>query len=67
MNTVNYKRIAANQLRISIHKIVYASRTWKNWVIELDSTDEDALILVIPHDKFYEINRLAEAISYYAV
>jgi hypothetical protein len=62
------KQIAANQLNIDSQRIVHVAKTWKNWVIELESWgSDDDLVVVIPHDKFYDLHSQADAISDYAV
>ena len=65
---INYKEIVANQLNIDAQRVVYVAKTWKNWIVEVESWgSDDDLVLVIPHDKFYDLHQLKDAISDYAV
>ena len=64
----NFKAQVAEQLNIDESTIVFAKKTWKHWVIQFKCWSEDeVLIVVIPHDKFMGMTYLIEAINGYAV
>jgi len=62
------KQIIANQLNIDTDRILLVQKTWKNWVVILETcgTGND-LVLVIPHHELYDIDRLSTAISEFSI
>ena len=62
------KTFVANQFDIDSDRILDVRKTWKNWVITMETCGTgDDLVLVIPHDKIYEIDRLSTAIDTFAI
>jgi hypothetical protein len=68
MNKDSQKQLIADQLNIDMNRILLVQRTWKNWVVSLETcgTGED-LVLVIPHHKLPKIDRLSTAISEFSI
>jgi hypothetical protein len=65
---MNKKQIIANQFNIDAARVLDVKRTWKNWVVTMEtSKTSDDLVLVIPHHKLHEIDRLSTAISEFSV
>jgi len=62
------KKLIASQFNINEDRILDVKKTWKNWVITMETCGTgDDLVLLIPHDKIYEIDRLSTAISDFSV
>lgn len=62
------KQIIADQLNIDISRVLDVKKTWKNWVVSLETCGTgDDLVLVIPHYKLAEIDRLSTAISEFSI
>ena len=62
------KQIIADQLSIDTDRILLVQRTWKNWVVTMETCGTgDDLVLVIPHHKLHNIDRLSTAISEFSI
>ena len=62
------KEIIANQLNIDTSRVLDVKKTWKNWVVILATCETgDDLVLLIPHYKLAEIDRLSTAISEFSI
>ena len=63
------KQIIADQLNIDTARILDVKKTWKNWVITMETcrTTDDDLVLVVPHDQLEKIDRLSTAIDEFSV
>jgi hypothetical protein len=62
------KQIIANQLNIDTSRVLDVKKTWKNWVVSLETSGtEDDLVLVIPHYKLQDVDRLSTAISEFSI
>jgi hypothetical protein len=62
------KQIIATQLNIDTDRILLVQRTWKNWVVTMETSGTgDDLVLVIPHHELYNIDRLSTAISEFSI
>ena len=62
------KLFVARQFNIDADRIVDVKKTWKNWVVTMETCGTgDDLVLVIPHDKIYDIDRLSTAINHFAI
>jgi hypothetical protein len=62
------KQIIADQLNIDISRVLDVKKTWKNWVVTMETSGTgDDLVLVIPHYKLAEIDRLSTAISEFSI
>ena len=65
---MNNKVVIAEQLNIDPSRVLDVKRTWKNWVVTMETSGTgDDLVLVIPHHKLYEIDRLSTAISEFSI
>lgn len=65
---MNKKLVIADQLNIDPARVLDVKKTWKNWVVTMETNGtEDDLVLVIPHHKLYEIDRLSTAISEFSI
>jgi hypothetical protein len=62
------KSVIATQLNIDSDRILDVKKTWKNWVVTMETSGTgDDLVLVIPHYKLAEIDRLSTAISEFSI
>jgi hypothetical protein len=62
------KQIIANQLNIDTDRILDVKKTWKHWVVSLETCGTgDDLVLVIPHYKLPEVDRLSTAINEFSI
>ena len=62
------KEIIATQLNIDTDRILLVQKTWKNWVVSLETSGTgDDLVLVIPHYKLQDVDRLSTAISEFSI
>lgn len=67
-NQDSQKRIIADQLNIDTDRILLVQKTWKHWVVTMETSGTgDDLVLVIPHHKLVEIDRLSTAISEFSI
>ena len=62
------KKIIADQLNIDSSSVLDVKKTWKNWVVSLETSETgDDLVLVIPHYKLQDVDRLSTAISEFSI
>lgn len=62
------KQIIADQLNIDTNRVLLVQKTWKHWVVTMETSGTgDDLVLVIPHHKLAEIDRLSTAISEFSI
>jgi hypothetical protein len=62
------KKIIADQLNIDSSRVLDVKKTWKNWVVSLETSETgDDLVLVIPHYKLQDVDRLSTAISEFSI
>jgi hypothetical protein len=62
------KQIIADQLNIDSARVLDVKKTWKHWVVTMETSGtEDDLVLVIPHHKLQDIDRLSTAISEFSI
>ena len=62
------KKIIADQLNIDSSSVLDVKKTWKNWVVSLETSETgDDLVLVIPHHKLQDVDRLSTAISEFSI
>lgn len=67
-NQDSRKRIIADQLNIDTDRVLLVQKTWKHWVVTMETSGTgDDLVLVIPHHKLAEIDRLSTAISEFSI
>ena len=62
------KQIIADQLNIDTDRILDVKKTWKHWVVSLETCGTgDDLVLVIPHYKLPEVDCLSTAIDKFSI